>query len=342
MTKRIHGLLSIAAMLLVVAPLGAQSQSQRERERERERRERDRAQEQRDRQRERDRDDDQPYRTRIDTTITFGRGGIVDLSLMSGQIVVTGTSASQARIRASSERGRLRTDISGTRIAVSTDERYRSGEARIEVSVPYGSRVRMRSMSADQSARGVRGEVEAHTVSGDVEILDATERVEIETVSGDVSASRISGTFRAATVSGEIDLGEVTGEIDAESVSGEIRLPRATSRRVRMETVSGGIEFGGGVDRAGRYEFHSHSGAIRLALPTDLSAVFHVETFSGGIESDFPITLQPNSRPTAGGGTRVKRYNFTLGNGGADITAETFSGDITLERGTGTGTRPPR
>jgi DUF4097 and DUF4098 domain-containing protein YvlB len=339
MTNSMNRLATIAVLLLTVSPLGAQTQAQRERERrerarEQERERAERAQQQREeraeRERDRDAQDNQPYRTRVDTTISFTKGGVVDLSLMSGEIIVTGWSQSQARIRATSERARLRTDMSSSRITVSLDERYRSGSARYEVSVPYGSRVRVRSLSGDLTVQGVRGEVEAHTLSGDADISEASERVDLETVSGDVKAERLTGDIRVATVSGDLDLTDLTGEIDVESVSGEIRLPKSVSKRVRMETVSGAIEFGGSIDRTGRYEFRSHSGTIRLGLPAEVNAVFHMETFSGGLESDFPVTLTPTGRQQ---GPRVKRFNFTIGSGGADITAETFSGDIVLERG---------
>ena len=84
------------------------------------------------------------------------------------------------------------------------------------------------------------------------------------------------------------------------------------------------------VQQNGRYEFHSHSGSIRLEIPGNAGARFSVETFSGSLDSDFDITLQPGDRGTR----RPRRFEFTIGNGGARVTAETFSGDITLGRAT--------
>ena len=75
-------------------------------------------------------------------------------------------------------------------------------------------------------------------------------------------------------------------------------------------------------------EFHSHSGDIRLGIPESSSAQFSVETFSGSLDSEFPITLQPGQRSTG----RPRRFEFTLGKGGARVTAESFSGDIVLAR----------
>lgn len=283
------------------------------------------------RSRDRDRDDDDDIESRIDTTLALSRGGLVDLSLVSGEIIVTGAAGSTVRIHATTERGALELDASPSRITLTVrSRRNHSGETHYEVTVPYGARVAGRTVSGEVSIRGTQGPVEAHSVSGDLTVDDTRGATIFETVSGEVRGSRIGGDLDASTVSGDITLDDVHGDVRAETVSGGIALPRATSREVRMETVSGDIEYGGTVDAAGRYEFHSHSGDLTLTLPPNVSAEVGVETFSGDLESDFPLTLQPGAH---GLGVREQRFDFTLGAGGARIVAQTFSGDIHLERG---------
>lgn len=277
----------------------------------------------------RDRDDD--IESRLDTTLALSRGGLVDLSLVSGEIVVTGAARSDVRLRATTEHGELELDASSSRIVLTVgSRRNRLGDTHYEVTVPLGTRVIGRAVSGDVSIRGTQGAVEAHSVSGDVTVSDARGATTLETVSGEASGSRIAGDLEANSVSGDVTLDDVRGDVRVETVSGNITLPRATSRDVRMETVSGDIEYGGSVEAAGRYEFRSHSGDLVLALPRNVSAEVDVETFSGDLESDFPLTLQPGAR---GLGVRERRFDFTLGAGGARISAQTFSGDIHLERG---------
>jgi hypothetical protein len=96
---------------------------------------------------------------------------------------------------------------------------------------------------------------------------------------------------------------------------------------VRAETVSGSVEFEGRTERGGRYDFASHSGDVRLVLPQTLGALISVETFSGTIDSDFPITLTPGQR-------HGRQYEFQVGDGGARIGASSFSGGIYIQRGT--------
>ena len=285
------------------------------------------AQRPRDRDRDRDRDyDDEQVASRIDTTVAFSRGGIVDLSLVSGEIVVTGWERNEARVNAYSEHGILRLDVSGSRLTLDVERRRGMGDTRYEVTVPVGARLLMRSTSGELSARGVKGEVELRTVSGDVQVEDAGP-LTFETVSGEANLRGVTGGVRGSTVSGEIDLDGVTGDVDVQSTSGSITMDRAQSKVVQAETVSGEVTYDGTIDPSGRYEFNSHSGEIRLVLPANVGARLGVETFSGEIDSDFPLTLDPDRR----GRDRPMRMEFTLGGGGARITAQTFSGSITLE-----------
>src|SRR5690606_35901216 len=111
--------------------------------------------------------------------------------------------------------------------------------------------------------------------------------------------------------------------------SGELSLLGLRSRNVTARSTSGDIDFAGTISGDGRYQFNSHSGELRLSLPDDVGAEFSVRTFSGELDSAFPVTLGGRNR------TSSRSMEFTLGAGGARITAETFSGDVTLRRAGG-------
>ena len=283
-------------------------------------------------QRGNNRDRDREFReaqSRIDTTFAFSRTGVVDLTQVSGDIVVTAWDRGEARVRAYAERGQVRSDLSSSRLSLEIESiRGRVGETRFEVSVPVGVRVIARSRSGDVSVRGTKGAVQAESTSGDVEVVDATDRIVLESMSGDVRASQLNGEVRAQSLSGTIEVRNVTGDIRAETTSGDVSLLGVTSRSVTTTTVSGELEYEGNIDASGRYEFHAHSGDIRLELPETTSAQFHIETFSGALDTEFSLTLQPGQRTTH----RPRRYEFTLGSGSARVTAESFSGDIVLVR----------
>lgn len=290
----------------------------------------------RDRDRDRDRDrirEEDEREVRLDTTFTFNKGGYVELGLVSGDIIVRAWDRSEVQIRASLEEGRIESELTSNRVVLGVrSDRRRLGEGRFELQVPVGTRVVARSTSGDLHVTGVRAAVEARSTSGDVDVSDAADKVTIESVSGDVMGRRLAGDIRAMTTSGDVTLRELSGDIQAGSVSGEVSVTATQSKDLRIETVSGDVEYEGTIDRAGRYELTSHSGGIHIVVPQNASASLSLETFSGELDSDFPITIQP-SGDGGGRGRSSRRLDFSLGGGGARVIVETFSGDITLEKG---------
>lgn len=263
------------------------------------------------------------YESRIDTTVAFDRRGTVTLAIGDGEIVVTTWEQDRVRVRATAERGDIRLDASPARLAVEV-MRGRSSDARIEVTIPAASRVSARAGSGDISIIGVRGGVDAVTQSGDLRIENAAELTEARSLSGDIAVRGVTGPVEVGTVSGDVTIADVKGDVEATSVSGDIGIRNVTARYVRSRTTGGDISYDGPVDPAGRYELASHSGDVYLTIPQGTGALLTVATYSGSIESDFPITLKP------GGHGAGQRFTFEIGTGDARISAESFSGDITL------------
>ena len=271
----------------------------------------------------RDRDDE--FESRVDTTITFDRRGTVSLGITNGEIIVSTWDRPQVRVRARSERSAIRLDATSSRISLDL-VRSRGGETVFEVAVPAGVQVTARATSGDVSITGTKGIVEAATQSGDIMVDDAADRVELRSFSGDITGRNLSGNVEVSSVSGDIDLSALRGDVEATGVSSDIDLRGITARYVRAKSTSGDISFDGAVDNAGRYELGSHSGSVYLTVPQTTGALLTVSTYNGSIESDFPITLKPGDH----GIGHSRRYTFEIGKGEARISAESFSGDITV------------
>lgn len=273
--------------------------------------------------------------TRVDTTLMLSRGGQVDLGNVSGEIRVIGSDRRDVRIVASMERGRFELTTSAMRIALRTKSEYnRQSSAIIEVQVPAGTRVTASSVSGVIDVRGTQAEVVAKTVSGRVEVRGARDRVDAEAVSGDVDLRDVQGRINVEGVSANISIAGAQGEVNSETVSGDTRILRSRLSGLRAESVSGGISYEGNLDASGSYRMNTHSGSVGLTLPANVSATLELETFSGRINSEFPLTMQPGQ--TSG---RGRRMQFTLGGGGARVTAGAFSGNITIRRGAAAGDR---
>ena len=226
---------------------------------------------------------------------------------------------------------RVRFESSSSRVSLvenpygDEDREYNHCDLGFEISMPRNARLQIRTLSGDVTLRDV-ADVEAHSVSGDLDALNIASHAVLETVSGDLTVSKVSGGLRASTVSGDLKATQITGEVNAQSVSGDLVLEGVTSAYVRGETVSGEMRFSGPVDPKGRYEFHSHSGDVDLDLTGGgANATLDVETYSGDLDAGCSLTMQPGGREERTG----KRGTFTMGNGsGAHFILKTFSGDV--------------
>lgn len=280
--------------------------------------------------------------TTIDTTIAFAAtGGVADLSLMSGKITVTAWTRPEARVHVTSdhvpvrfehESGRLFLDSRGYRHTRGDDDEDDDGDNDVEytVTVPAGTRVILHSISGDLEVQGTRGEIEARSVSGDIRVDDVARNATLESLSGNMTVHNVRGDLHLRTVSGDAEADVVTGDVTFTSVSGHGYITHATSRNAHMESVSGDLTYGGTLDPSGTYDLHAHSGDVHLELPGDASATVSLDSFSGEVTSDFPITIQPRGES----GPSAQHLDATLGKGGARITVVTFSGDIVLRSGT--------
>ena len=353
-----HIVLLLAALALA-APTPGRAQStdrereqeriERERERERDRREREReqaeeraerAREQAEARAERDREREEARRERelagaLDTTVTFDARGTVNVSCPGGDVIVTGTARNQIVVKARTERGAIRFASSGGNATLEPAASRGCNDAHFELSVPAGVHLVTNTWSGSLRVTGVKGEIDAHAQSGDVDVRDAGDDVEVETLSGDVTIQGASGAVNVHTVSGDISLTGGRGTVEMETVSGDIELHDVVSSQVRTNSTSGDLTFAGAIVNAGRYQFQTHSGELRLELPANVGAELSLSTFSGEIDSAFPITLTPGAHGI--GASQAKKLTFSLGQGSARIIAETFSGDVTL---TSTGRRP--
>jgi DUF4097 and DUF4098 domain-containing protein YvlB len=131
-------------------------------------------------------------------------------------------------------------------------------------------------------------------------------------------------TVSANAVSGNIAITGATGDVRANTVSGNVKLDRIRASSVNANSVSGDVEvsiqeFTG----RGDLTFHSVSGDITLDLPRQLDADLSMSTVSGGINSDYAMTI---------GDGRMDRRSLraTIGRGGRRLDFSTVSGSVKL------------
>ncbi|HEY5219916.1 MAG TPA: DUF4097 family beta strand repeat-containing protein [Gemmatimonadaceae bacterium] len=283
-------------------------------------------------QAQRRRDDGRTYdrepKANLDTTVAIQPGGVVALTTREGDIVVHTGTGNRVTVHSASGYGRIRFDASDNRVSVDASDV--NGDARLEITVPVGTRISAQSREGTVNIQGTKGAVSVRTQNGDVKVQDAAGHIDFGTLSGDITASELNGDVNASSVSGDVVLSSVTGNVSATTVSGNVRLENVTSHSITAQSTSSDVSFQGIIAPDGRYEFTTHSGDVELAIPPAASAQLTVSTWNGSIDSDFPITLQPGEHGV--GIDTGKRFTFNVGGGAARISAETFSGDVIIRR----------
>lgn len=157
--------------------------------------------------------------------------------------------------------------------------------------------------------------------------LPAGVRLDAKTVSGDVDARGVAADAEVTTVSGRVTVDGFTGEeLQARTVSGDVDLRNIRSPRVSGETVSGSVSYEGPLDRQGNYDFKTLSGRVEVTLPAGTGADMRASTFSGRIRFPEGALSNVNMR-------RNNRASARLGDGGASLWVESFSGDVEVRVG---------
>ncbi len=264
----------------------------------------------------------------VDSTIGVRSGARFELSGVSGSVRIRAWNrAGQIRVQGESDGARVDIDAGPGSVSVRAIPHRGEGDVDFTISVPAGTPIEVQAISADVDVAQVCGSARLGSISGGVTLVCARGDVEVESVSGDVSATDLSGRAEISSTSGDVVVRQVKGDLSARSVSGGVTLDQVDGDDVGVETVSGDIGFTGPIHENGRYRFRSHSGDVTVRPEGDLNAVVSVSTFSGDLESDWPITIRP------GGRIHGQEWEFSVGDGSARVNLESFSGTIYLRRG---------
>jgi DUF4097 and DUF4098 domain-containing protein YvlB len=287
---------------------------------------------------------------RFSRTARIGANGAFELSNVAGDVVITGGGGEEVRVEAIKrvrhrDGGEAQSLLKELRIeAVEATNRLEirtiyprrqrsfSGSVDFTVQVPVGASVTVKTVSGDLRVKNVRGELRLETVSGDVITAGASRLASIKSVSGDIEVTDATADdlVNVSTVSGTV---RVTGlkarAIEAGSVSGDVVLTKVQSDRISAKVVSGNVDFNGALARTGRYEFSSHSGDVRLRLGNTSGFELEATTFNGDVRSDFALTLRGASNDTR---RRNRSIRGSFGDAGAILSLKSFNGDIVISK----------
>lgn len=276
----------------------------------------------------------------------------IELTAAASDVEVRAADGTQIQIEAiqhGGSRGDYTIDVgqSGGTVQVSETSNslfciFCSRHVSYRIAVPSGAAAQIKTASGSIDVAGLSGAVELSTVSGDVRANDLTGGLTVGTTSGEVRLDNVQGQLEVSTISGdvrledgkitaanvsttsgEVELDGVAGPLTIGTVSGDVRVRDASASRLTVNTTSGEFEFSGGLDRGGANSVSSISGDVKLELPSDSGVRLDASTVSGSISSDFDLSNREEGRRSLKG---------AIGDGAADLTIGTTSGDISIER----------
>jgi len=126
------------------------------------------------------------------------------------------------------------------------------------------------------------------------------------------------------THNGGISISEVNGKIEFTALNGGVVL-RKVGGAVRGSTTNGGlvVELSGDRWDGETLDVKTTNGGIVMSIPENYSANLQTGTVNGGINVDFPVTVQ---------GQINKQLAVNLGSGGATVKAMTTNGGVRVKR----------
>lgn len=128
-------------------------------------------------------------------------------------------------------------------------------------------------------------------------------KIQINTVSSGLDIEEIKvEELKLDTVSGDVTIDSLYGKLNAQTVSGDVK--------VNFEELQDDISFS------------TTSGELSIKVPDDSNFTFSLNTVSGEVNSELPISFNNNSK------TRIEGK---IGNGQNSINCNSISGDINID-----------
>ncbi len=204
------------------------------------------------------------------------------------------------------------------------------GPSDLVIYVPRRAGISIKTVDASLTGEGVGGWF--YTVSGAIRLSGDAEQVEAESISGDVDLDVTSMVVKARTGRGHMTVRGSPEDVDASTISGPLDVESPAIRRGRFSSVTGNVRYAANPAPGSIFDFSDHAGTVDLILPRSASSRLDLSTVTGFIQGGGPLRRDdPNSlrqfRPASAGGQTL---TVRLGAGEAHMTVRTFKGAIRL------------
>ena len=295
-------------------------------------------------------------------TLALEPGGTFTLDSDIGEVVLTGGSASGARVMVTSNRD-LEADFDftfdehpgGATVRIKRRAPLRrlfgnseNSRTRITIQVPTRADVHLRTAGGAISAARLTGVVDVHTSGGGLTIETVEGNVDGATSGGGVRMRDVRGNAVVSTSGGGIGITNVTGTVKADTSGGGITVD-AVGGDLRASTSGGGVDVRGA---GGRVEASSSGGGVTVRFVPGNSSGGSVSSSGGPVRVEVDPAARLSIDASASGGNvdfdvpvtvqgKIERDSLRgeMNGGGALLRVRSSGGGVTIGRTSGSSTR---
>ncbi|MDQ6873159.1 MAG: DUF4097 domain-containing protein [Gemmatimonadota bacterium] len=267
---------------------------------------------------------------KVERRIPLGMEGALRIANMVGSVVVHGWNKDTVLVRGTLGAGDnffMGGGYNGAKMFVDAANDRDPKPTQLEVWVPSRIRLWIKTATASIDVSEVTGGLDLYVVSGTIDVRGDPRELNAEAIDGDIHVVGSPSWLRAKTATGTITFQGTSADVGLSTVSGPIKVDGGVFERTKVETVTGNITFAGRLDRAGTFDFDTHSGNVDIGIPQKTGASVSAVTIAGTITNN--LSVNP---PIPGRFGRGAELTMELGGGGARVAVRTFKGPVTFRR----------
>ncbi|HYN80047.1 MAG TPA: hypothetical protein VES88_00980 [Gemmatimonadaceae bacterium] len=271
---------------------------------------------------------------KVERGLRLDADGSVRISNLVGSVRVTGWNRDSVALRGSVPKGDkvfMGGSAQGMKMFVEPMNDRNPQPSRLDVMVPAGAKVWVKTATAEIEVSGVTGELDLYVVGGRIRVSGKPAELNAEAIDGDIEVNGKPGWLRAKSASGTVTLNGSSSDLSISTVSGGITVNSVPAEgsgkfeRAKIETVTGPIRFNADIEKGAAIDFNTHSGTLDIAIPRRTGADFDIASIAGAISNELNF-----GRPAKGRYGRGSELVMMNASGGARITVRSFKGPVTL------------
>lgn len=205
-------------------------------------------------------------------------------------------------------------------LPIKTDLVIQNNSGSIDISNHEGSVNIISNVDTRITIRENQGPVTIVSEAADIELSSIEGQIDISNTAGKTMGEFLFGQVRVKQPKGQITLQWVEGDIKVKSETGRITIKQLRGA-IDLTTRSATVNIQTELESHKDYLVETSSGGITFSIPFSASGLLDIETRSGEIKTEVPITVNSMTKSKLSG---------KFGGGGARIILTSVTGDVTV------------